>query len=372
MSSWRDGVGQYTWGTYQNTASYLDISVVGGNTGGGSDYYGIPESEMDALRAKNYGTGVHFWRDGNTINITINLIIISVKSDGSIQRRGYYVGDSSIDYKFLANIQYKTKQGNWVELGDKEISTFYGGNPMYDRPGWDTEGSGYLWKTFSFNNIDLSQVSQFSIGIHGEGNTIKKWNYYNIDDIIPTTHKVIIEYRNESNNEEIHPRDSYDVLKGSVYRDTAPYIKGYTPRQKNFSFTVNNNVTYVVWYIRQPKVILNYYIKDTTTPLKQSDSITTQVNSVYTATAPSNINDYVLEGDRVVTLNIRTSDIIYNFYYTRVSYDKPWAIRVSGIWKSFNSRNKEMTSRSGGNFSHRFDQKIRKGSNFVKQRKIGE
>lgn len=385
MVSWKDGVGQYTWGTYLNTGTYNDIAVVGGANGGGSDYFGIPESEMDTLRAKNYGTGVHFWRDGNKLNITINLIIISTKND-TILRNGYYVGNSSTDYKFLANIQYKNKQGSWVELGDKEINTFYGGDPMYDRSGWDTNGSGYLWKTFTFDNIDLSQVTQFSVGVHGEGNDVRKWNYYNIEDVTNIGYKVTLEYRDESTNQEIKTKKVYEVLKGTEYRDTAPDINGYIPKQRNFSFIVNDNVTYVVWYNKQPKVILNYYIKGTNTPLKQSDSITVPINSVYTASAPSNINEYVLEGEQVVTLDIRTSDITHNFYYSRVSYVKPWALRNGDRWKSLQTLNKSFRIRRGGimvspsnelidstlvgreNYS---SSRIRKSNRWVAQGKIG-
>ena len=123
-----------------------------------------------------------------------------------------------------------------MKLGDNLIKTVTAGSPLYDRYGWDTQETGYLWKTFSYDNIDLEVTQKFSIGIHGDNASVTNWVYFPIETIIP----------------------------------------------------------------------------------------------------------------------------------------KPWAIRVSGSWKSFNSRNKEMTSRSGGNFSHRFDQKIRKGSNFVKQRKIGE
>lgn len=386
MASWKDGVGQYTWGTYLNTGTYNDIAVVGGAKGGGSDYFGIPESEMDTLRAKDYGTGVHFWRDGDKLNITINLIIISTKND-TILRNGYYIGNSSADYKFFANIQYKNKQGNWVELGDKEINTFYGGDPMYDKAGWDTKGSGYLWKTFTFDNIDLSQVSQFSVGVHGEGNEIRKWNYYNIEDVLPIGYKLTIEYRDEVTNQELKTKKVYEVLKGSVYRDTAPEISGYIPKQKNFSFTVNDNMIYVVWYNRQPKVILNYYIKGTSTPIKASDSYTVTANSTYTATAPSNINEYTLEGDKVVTLNIRNTDVTHNFYYTRISYIKPWAIRNGGRWKSLQSLNRSFRIRRGGSMvspsnelidssfvgrENYSSSRIRKSNRWVAQGKIGE
>lgn len=237
MPSWRDDTGRYTWGVYNNTANYEKIYVVGGPGGGDSDYFQIPASEMQGLRDREYGTGVHFWWSGNTLNITINLIVLTSATDWKIIRDEYYRGNPSYDkYEFYADIQYQKTDGSWVKLGDNLIKTVTAGSPLYDRYGWDTQETGYLWKTFSYDNIDLEVVQKFSIGIHGDNASVANWVYFPIETIIP----------------------------------------------------------------------------------------------------------------------------------------KPWAIRVSGTWKSFNSRNKEMTSRSGGNFSHRFDQKIRKGSNFVKQRKIGE
>lgn len=237
MPSWRDDTGRYTWGVYNNTANYEKIYVVGGPGGGNSDYFSIPVSEMQDLRNREYGTGVHFWWSGNTLNITINLIVLTSATDWKIIRGEYYRGNPSYDkYEFYADIQYQKTDGSWVKLGDNLINTVTAGSPLYDRYGWDTQETGYLWKTFSYDNIDLEVVQKFSIGIHGDNASVTNWVYFPIETIIP----------------------------------------------------------------------------------------------------------------------------------------KPWAIRVSGSWKSFNSRNKEMTSRSGGNFSHRFDQKIRKGSNFVKQRKIGE
>lgn len=347
MASYKDGVGQYTWGTYLNTGTYNDIAVVGGAKGGGSDYFGIPESEMDTLRAKNYGTGVHFWRDGNKLNITINLIIISTKND-TILRNGYYIGNSSADYKFFANIQYKTKQGNWVELGDKEINTFYGGDPMYDKAGWDTKGSGYLWKTFTFDNIDLSQVTQFSVGVHGEGNEIRKWNYYNIEDVLkPTTKRLTIKYLNKLTRAEVRPSYTVDVLENTQYRDTAPSVSGYTIENPNINIVMKNDAEYIVWYIPNTKVTVKYLDRLTNRPLHSEDTVRNlAVGQTITRTALS-IPDYTPEQSTITHIVTEGTNII-TFYYRQIAKVRAWAIRQGGRWKSLGTIDKHFKVRRSG------------------------
>lgn len=347
MASWKDGVGQYTWGTYLNTGTNNDIAVVGGAKGGGSDYFGISESEMDTLRTKDYGTGVHFWRDGNKLNITINLIIISIKND-AILRNGYYVGDSSADYKFFANIQYKTKQGNWVELGDKEINTFHGGDPMYDRAGWDTGGSGYLWKTFTFDSIDLSQVTQFSVGVHGEGNEIRRWNYYNIEDVLKTvTKRLTIKYLNKQTREEVRPPFTVDVLENTQYRDTAPNVNGYSIENPDINIFMVNDTEYIVWYIPHTSVTVKYLDRVTNRQLRADtriDDLT--VGQTITRTALS-IPDYTPEQSQITHVVTRGTNII-TFYYRQIPKVRAWAIRQGGRWKSLGTIDKHFKIRRSG------------------------
>lgn len=347
MASYKDGVGQYTWGTYLNTGTYNDIAVVGGAKGGGSDYFGISESEMDTLRAKNYGTGVHFWRDGNKLNITINLIIISTKND-TILRNGYYIGNSSADYKFLANIQYKNKQGNWVELGDKEINTFYGGDPMYDKAGWDIKGSGYLWKTFTFDNIDLSQVTQFSVGVHGEGNEIRRWNYYNIEDVLkPTTKRLTIKYLNKQTRAEVRPSYTVDVLENTQYRDTAPSVSGYTIENPNINIVMKNDAEYIVWYIPNTEVTVRYLDRLTNRPLHSEDTVRNlAVGQTITRTALS-IPDYTPE-QSTITHTVTEGTNIITFYYRQIAKVRAWAIRQGGRWKSLGTIDKHFKIRRSG------------------------
>jgi hypothetical protein len=184
MASYKDGVGQYTWGKFNSTAEYQDIYMVGGmGEGGTSDYFNMPAEYLNEARSRNYGTGIHFWRDGNKVNITINLLIITADSNQRFVTNGYYVGNSSVDYPFYANIQYKKKStGEWVKLGDNLITTNYGGQPLFKKEGWDTQNSGYLWKTFTYD-LDLTDIDQFSIGVHGEDTNVYKWNYYKVEQV---------------------------------------------------------------------------------------------------------------------------------------------------------------------------------------------
>lgn len=333
MASWKDGIGQYTWGTYLNTATYDDIAVIGGANGGGSDYFGIPDSEMDDLRSREYGTGIHFWRDGNKINITVNLIIITTRNN-SILRGGYYIGNSSADYKFFANIQYKTKQGNWVELGDNEISTYHGGDPMYDKAGWDTQKSGYLWKTFTFD-LDLSNISQFSIGIHGEDNEIRKWNYYNVEEVFKVyTKRLTIRYLNKQTRAELRPPYTVDVLENAQYRDTAPNINGYTAENPDINIFMVNDTEHIVWYVpTNTTATVRYLDRLTNRPLQDDtrlDNLT--IGQAITMTAPS-IPEYTPEQSQFVYYVTGGTNII-TFYYRKVPKIRAWGIRQSGRWNS--------------------------------------
>ena len=347
MASWKDGIGQYTWGTYLNTATYDDIAIVGGAHGGGSDYFGIPDSEMDDLRSREYGTGIHFWRDGNKINITVNLIIISTRNN-SILRNGYYIGNSSADYKFFANIQYKTKQGNWVELGDNEISTYHGGDPMYDKAGWDTQKSGYLWKTFTFD-LDLSNISQFSIGIHGEGNEIRKWNYYNVEEVFKVyTKRLTIRYLNKQTRDELRLPYTVDVLENAQYRDTAPNINGYTAENPDIDIFMVNDTEHIVWYVpTNTTATVRYLDRLTNRPLQDDtrlDNLT--IGQAITMTAPS-IPEYTPEQSQFVYYVTGGTNII-TFYYRKVPKIRAWAIRQSGRWNSLLTIDRHFRIRKSG------------------------
>lgn len=241
MASWRDDKGRYAWGVYNNTADYEKIYVVGGPGGGDSDYFNIPSSEMQGLRDREYGTGIHFWWSGDSLNITINMIVLTSTTSWNIIRGEYYRGNPNYDkYEFYADIQYQKRNGQWVKIGDNLIKTVTAGSPLYDRYGWDTQETGFLWKTFSYTGLDFSTIQKFSIGIHGDNASVTKWVEFPIETIAP-----------------------------------------------------------------------------------------------------------------------------------KPDPTRPWAIRKSGNWISFTQGSKEMKSRSGGNFSKRHDQKIRKNGSFVLQGKVG-
>lgn len=186
MASWKDDTGRYAWGVYNNTGNYEKIYVVGGQGGGNADYFNIPMAEMNALRSRNYGTGVHFWWEGDDLNITINLMVITSNTSWQILRNEYYRGNPNYDiYEFYADIQYQRKNGQWVKLGDKLINRVNAGKPLYDRSGWDTQGSGYLWKTFTFPNINFDDITKFSIGIHGDNASVTKWVEFAVNTLPP-------------------------------------------------------------------------------------------------------------------------------------------------------------------------------------------
>lgn len=185
MANWKDDKGRYAWGTYNKTLSSLkNIYVVGGSGGGNDDYFNIPMAEMDLLRSKNYGTGIHFWWNGDNLNITINLIAITSDTSWHFIRNEYYRGTPGYDvYEFYANIQYQKKDGQWVKLGEYLINTVQALSPLYDRVGWDTKGSGYLWKTLTFSNIDFDNITKFSLGIHGDNAEVDTWVDFPIETL---------------------------------------------------------------------------------------------------------------------------------------------------------------------------------------------
>jgi hypothetical protein len=259
MASWKDGEGQYTWGKYNATGDYSDIYIVGGSSGGGnSDYFYISEESMNSARQRNYGTGIHFWRDGNKVNITINLLLISADSNQRAYRNGYYVGDSSDVYKFFADIQYQTKSGDWVKLGDNFITENYGGMPLFEKSGWDTQNSGYLWKTFTYD-LDLSNITQFSIGIHGENTKVYKWNYYKVEKVFKPEPKptgtLIVNYINQETNEHLKGQKIVENLEvGTKVTEEAVTFTGYTVNSPFQSITIrpgNNGITFLYNRVKQ-------------------------------------------------------------------------------------------------------------------------
>ena len=186
MASWKDDTGRYAWGVYNNTGNYEKIYVVGGQGGGNADYFNIPMAEMNALRSRNYGTGIHFWWEGDNLNITINLMVITSNTSWQILRNEYYRGNPNYDiYEFYADIQYQKKNGQWVKLGDKLINRVNAGKPLYDRSGWDSQGSGYLWNTFTFSGLNFDEMDKFSIGIHGDNASVTKWVEFPIHTLLP-------------------------------------------------------------------------------------------------------------------------------------------------------------------------------------------
>lgn len=265
MASWKDGEGQYALGKYNATSAYSDIYIVGGPSGGGnSDYLFISEESLNSARAKNYGTGIHFWREGNQVNITINLLLVSVDGNQRAYKNGYYAGDSSDVFKFFANIQYKKRSsGEWVKLGDNLITTAYGGMPLFEKSGWDTQKSGYLWKTFTYD-LDLSDIEQFSVGVHGEGTDVYKWNYYDVGRVFKDTGTLIVNYINQATNENLKAQKIVQGLAvGTTVTEEAVSFTGYSVDKPLQTITIrpgNNGITFLYnrinllvrpWAIRQ-------------------------------------------------------------------------------------------------------------------------
>lgn len=263
MASWKDGEGQYTFGKYNATSNYSDIYIIGSPSGGGnSDYLFLSEDSLDKARARNYGTGIHFWRDGNKVNITINLLIVSADSNQRAYRNGSYVGDSSYEYRFFADIQYQTKKGDWVKLGDNLITTAYGGMPLFEKSGWDTQNSGYLWKTFTYD-LDLSSITQFSVGVHGEGTDVYRWNYYKVEKVFKPTGTLTVNYINQENNQQMKKPKIVEGLEvGTTVTEDAPTFTDYTvstPRQSVTIIAGDNTITFL--YNKVKKLIRPWAIR---------------------------------------------------------------------------------------------------------------
>ena len=262
MASWKDAPGQYLWGTYSNIGNYIKIYVVGGPGGGDSNYFYISNSDMDNLRSRNYGTGVHFWWEGNNLKITFNLIILTARDDYRFLTgdKVRYVSDRNTDYNFYANIQYQTRDGQWHKLGDHLVNTHYGGEPIYPLDGWDN-GSGYLWNTFTFNDINTDNVKQFSVGIHGDFDEVGNWAYYPIEQIKPKEHTVTIRYMDRATNQEVSGSQTVKVIHGQTYSGQSKNVNNYTAEQPSFSFPVNNDMEYVVWYNKNVTYIRPWAIR---------------------------------------------------------------------------------------------------------------
>ena len=302
MASYKDGEGQYTWGKFNSTAEYQDIYMVGGmGEGGTSDYFNMPADVLNEARRRNYGTGIHFWRDGNKVNITINLLLITADSNQRFVTNGYYVGNSSVEYPFYANIQYKKKStGEWVKLGDNLITTNYGGQPLFKKEGWDTQNSGYLWKTFTYD-LDLTDIDQFSIGVHGEDTGVYKWNYYKVEKVFKPeppkpkpTGTLVVNYVNQEDNQ---PMKNPKVVEGV-----------------EVGTTVTEN------YVAFPGFTVNVPT--------QSVTIRPGNNSIF-------------------------------FFYSKIKqFIRPWAIRKSGTWKSLQTLNTHFKIRKSGTWRTMSDEDI--------------
>ena len=354
MASWKDGKGQYLWGTYSNIGNYYKVYAFGGPGGGDSNYFYVPSNEMDRLRSKNYGTGIHFWWEGSSLKITINLIIVSAKSDYQyVQGNNVrYVGDSNTDYEFLADIQYQTTDGSWHKLGDYSINTHHGGEPLYPSSGWDS-GSGYLWNTFTFPNVDVNNIKQFGVGIHGSQDDVGNWVYYPIEVIKPvaTTPKkvnVTVKYVDRDTYREIAQQDSYTVDKGSLYRADAKNVYGYTPEEYSTQIRAYNDVVYTFYYRRDRQyrdVVVEYIDSSTGRELLQSKTIYRQEVGSFISESYQPISGYTVDST-YKTLSVNSYNNTIRFYYTRnVTYIRPWAIRNSGSWKSFITNNIHMSKR---------------------------
>lgn len=358
MASWKDGKGLYTWGTYSNRGDHTKIYVVGGPGGGDRDYFYISEEEMQALRARDFGTGVHFWWEGSTLKITINLLILTAREDYRVLtgERVKYVGDSSADYNFFANIQYQTRDGQWHKLGDHLVNTHYGGEPIYPKEGWDTQKSGYLWNTLSFPDINIDDVKQFSLGIHGDYDEVGNWVYYPIEQIKPTPKKVNlrVKYVDAETGRELASPIVYSVDAGTSHREEAKVIPGYTPRQTFFQLNINEDTEFTFQYYRNREYrdVTVEYVEEGTGRKLKADTVMTRQEVGTNVSAPAQPIEGYHPDSTFKTILVNSGTNVIRFIYSRnITYIRPWAIRKAGVWKSFTTNSTNMIKRVGGSWS---------------------
>lgn len=358
MASWKDAPGQYIWGTYSNIGNYIKIYVVGGPGGGDSDYFYIPSDEMARLRSKNYATGIHFWWDGSSLKITINLIVLAARSDyqyitGDSNR---YVGNSNTDYNFFANIQYQTKDGKWVKLGDHLVNTHYGGEPHYPAVGWD-DGPGYLWNTFTFNDVDTDNIKQFSVGIHGDFDEVGNWAYYPIEKIKPVRPKkrLTIKYIDIETYRHLRNDDVLSVNADTLTIQAVP-INGYTPREQSKDLILTGDTTYAFYYTKNKEyvdVTIRYLEKGTNRTLRNDMVVHRQEVGKVVSFGYETVNGYNPEQRTIEHAVNEISNIVIFYYSKNIIYVRPWAIRNSGLWKSFKTMNSNMKRRISYTFSNK-------------------
>lgn len=360
MASWKDGKGLYTWGTYSNRGDHTKIYVVGGPGGGDSNYFYISNEDMSALRARNFGTGVHFWWEGKTLKITINLLILTAREDYRVLtgERVKYVGDSSADYNFFANIQYQTRDGQWHKLGDHLVNTHYGGEPIYPKEGWDTQKSGYLWNTFSFPDINIDDVKQFSLGIHGDYDEVGNWVYYPIEQIKPVKKKVTlrVKYVDADSGRELASPVVYSLDAGTSHREEAKDIKGYTPSQSFFQLNINEDTEYTFRYYRNREYrdVTVEYVEEGTGRKLKADTVMTRQEVGTNVSAPAQPIEGYHPDSTFKTILVNSGTNVIRFIYSRnITYIRPWAIRKAGVWKSFTSNSTNMIKRVGGSWSRK-------------------
>ena len=331
MASWKDAPGQYLWGTFSNIGNYYKIYAFGGPGGGDSDYFYVPREEMDRLRSKNYGTGIHFWWDGDALKITINLIIVSAKSDYQYVQGDNvrYVGGSDLDYEFLANIQYQTNDGTWHKLGDHSINMHHGGQPLYPASGWDS-GSGYLWNTFTIRNVNVDNIKQFSIGIHGALDEVGNWAYYPIEKIKPTTptprpqprpvnRTLTLKYVDRASGRSIKRDTTQSVEDGKLYRLTPAELVGYTAEETSAQIRINGDTVYTFYYTRNVEyanVTVEYIDRATNRKLRSDKTLRNQTVGSRITEYAEDIDNYTVESDTVYHNVVSGSNII-RFYYNR-------------------------------------------------------
>ena len=354
MASWKDAPGQYLWGTYSNIGNYYKIYAFGGPGGGDSDYFYVPSEEMDRLRSKNYGTGIHFWWDGDALKITINLIIVSAKSDYQYVQGNnvHYVGGSDSDYEFLADIQYQTTDGTWHKLGDHSINMHHGGQPLYPASGWDS-GSGYLWNTFTFRNINTDKVKQFSVGIHGSQDEVGNFAYYPIEKVKPrpVNRTLTLKYVDRATGRSIKRDTTQSVEDGKLYRLTPAELVGYTAEETSAQIRINGDTEYTFYYtknVEYANVTVEYIDRATNRKLRSDKTLRNQTVGSRITEYAEEIDNYTVESDTMYHIVVSGSNIIRFNYSRNIVYIRPWAVRKSGVWKSFTTNSTNMVKRVRG------------------------